>query len=588
MGQGVIGDRTLYDRNSGDSTIIRGLEKGVAGMPRRSYLPVLSRPAIGGSAGPRFHPHRFHFMLTHFIKAKFFVLIVLVALFAGLAFFSTDYDSRGGTVGPACQIKVYGRCYRDQEVRRMVSYFEVARNLLLIEFAGSLFGENRLDSDPTDFVTNLIILRHEAARLGIEPTDEEAKEAIRTAPIFSIQTMINDEILESNVLAPRGLTKADLVQLGKDYLCWRKLGDLLEAGNAPVPVELEKAYVREYQQFTASMAEFSIDAYREKAVISDEEIQKYYDDNKEDLLSDEKRGATLVRFTPPAETEGMTAEQKAEQRLAFNNRVNEIYGTLAEDETKFADLAKGLATDPANKFPIAVEEIAAFAQVSPPEALKDKTDLLTDLFSGARNIEAGVAVSVPFPQEDGSYVMFKLTQIVKPVPLTLEEAKAQIKTALANQKSNLLVNEAATAARTKVLEALEAGKPASEAAKAAGIELKPLPAFSESQPPAGIDAAEQLVQAAQGTAKGSVSEVLPMTLGKGYRFLVVDKIELVESEEVDERKTSIRISAASEYRRAMYQAWFAQRLKASGATRAGSVADQNLPADGEPAAPAES
>jgi len=94
--------------------IVRGPEKGVAGKARRSYLPVLSRPAIGGSAGSRFHPHRFHFMLTHFIKAKFFVLVVLVALFAGLAFFSTDYDSRGGTAGPACQMKVYGRCYREQ------------------------------------------------------------------------------------------------------------------------------------------------------------------------------------------------------------------------------------------------------------------------------------------------------------------------------------------------------------------------------------------------------------------------------------------------------------------------------------------
>ncbi|MCB1077460.1 MAG: SurA N-terminal domain-containing protein, partial [Verrucomicrobiae bacterium] len=404
-------------------------------------------------------------MLSHFIKAKTLVLVVLVALFAGLAWFSADYDTRGGALGPACPIKVYGRCYREQEVRRFLSYFEVSRNLLFFEFVQSLFGEDRLDNDPTDFVTNLIILRQEAERLGIEPTDEEAKEAIRTAPIFSIQTMINDEILESNILAPRGLTKADLVQIGKDYLCWRKLGDLLEAGNQPVPIELEKAYVQKYQQFTASLAEFKLEGFREKALITDEEIQKFFDENKEDLLSEEKRGITLIKFSPPAETEGMTNEQKAQQRLDYNNRVNEIYGTLAEDESMFAELAKGIAADPANKFPITLEEIAPFAMTSPPEALKEKADLLADLFSGARTIQAGTAVSVPFPQEDGSYLMFKLTQVVEPTGLTLDQAKEQIKTALTNKKANLLVNEAATDARAKMLEALEAGKPVAEAAK---------------------------------------------------------------------------------------------------------------------------
>lgn len=518
-------------------------------------------------------------MLSHFVKAKFLVLVVLVALFAGLAFFSTDYDTRGGTVGPACPIKVYGRCYREQEIRRLVSYFEISRNLLLIEFAGSLFGEDRLDSDPTDFVTNLIILRREAERLGIEPTDEEAKEAIRTAPIFSIQTMINDEILENNILAPRGLTKADLVQLGKDYLCWRKLGDLLEAGNAPVPVELEKSYIRQYQQFTASLAELSIDAYRDKATVTDADIQKYYDENKDNLLTDEKRGLTLIKFSPPAEAEGMTNEAKAQQRLDFNNRVNEIYAQLAEDESRFAELAKGLATDPANKFPITVEEVPAFARISPPESLKDKTELLDDLFSGARSIEAGVAVSVPFPQQEGGYLLFKLTQVVKPVGLTLDEAKEQIKTALTNQKANLLVNEAATAARAKILEALEAGKPAAEAAKAAGVELKPLPPFSLSEPPAKVEGADALVAAALGTPKGSVSDVLPLPLGKGYRFLVVDKVELVESPDTDDRKSSLRISAASEYRRALYQAWFDKRRREANVARAGSVASE------EPEAP---
>lgn len=522
-------------------------------------------------------------MLAHFTRAKTLVFIVLIALFIGLAWFSTDYDTRGSALSSACPIRVYGRCYQEQEIRRMVSFFEVSRDLLLIDFALSLFGENRLDRDPTDFVTNLIILREEAKRLGIEPTDEEAKEAIRTSPVFGMQTWIDDDVLVNRVLAPRGLNKGDLVQLGKDYLSWRKLGDLLEVGNDPVPVEIEKTYIRKNQKYTAWLAEFALDAYKDKATVTDAEIQEFYDQKKKEheedatkgLLSDEKRGFTMVTFSPPVGTDKLTNEQKAESKSAFNNRVNELYATLADDETKFAELAKTMAADKSNAFAIKVEEIAPFAEVSPPESLKKQPQMLSDLFSGARSTDAGRSVTIPYAQEDGGFLMFKITSIVDPVPLTLDESREQIKTALTAKKANQLVNEAATAARTKVLDALKAGKKPAEAATAAGIEMKPLPAFSESEPPTGIDAAPQIVSAAQSTPNGSASDLLPIPPAKGFRFVVVDKTELVESDQEESQKSSLKISASSDYRRALFQAWFQKRQREAEVARAGSLAPED-------------
>ncbi|MCB1061413.1 MAG: SurA N-terminal domain-containing protein [Verrucomicrobiae bacterium] len=508
--------------------------------------------------------------LNFFLRGKTFVMIVMVALFAGLAWFSTDYDTRGAQ-GPTCVIKVYGKCYRDQEVRRLAQFYAVANDILFVDFAMSLFGEDRLDRDPTDFVTNLLVLRHEAKKLGIEPTAEEAKEAIRTAPIFAMQTWINDDILVDRVLAPRGLNKADLIQLGQDYLSWRKISDLLSAGNSAVPIEIEKAYVRDNQQFTASLAEFKREDFVGKVELTDEKIQTYYDEHQEDLLSDEKRGVTALKFSPPAETPEMTAEQKAEQKLAFNNRVNEIYANIAGDESKFADLAKKAKANPENKFEITIEEIAPFAEVSPPELLKDKNEILADIFNPSRSAQPGRSLTVPYPQEDGSYLILKINEVIEPVGLTLEESREQIKTALTAIQSNLLVNEAATEASSKMLEALEAGKPAAEAAKSAGVELKPLPPFSRTNPPAKIEAASQIVSVAMQTRPGSVSEVLPMPAGKGYQFLFVQKTELVESEEADSRKASLRVAANSDYRRTLFKAWFREQLKESGASRSGPV-----------------
>ncbi len=521
--------------------------------------------------------------LNHFLRAKTFVLIVMVSLFAGLAWFTMDYNPNAGAANAKCPIKVYGQCYREKEIKRLEQYFWVARDLFFIDFAMALFGDDRMDADPTDFVTNLIVLRKEAEQLGIEPTDDESKEAIRNAPIFTRQTWINDDILVDRVLAPRGLTKSDLIQLGKDYLVWRKISDLLAAGNAPVPVEIDKAYVRKYQQFTASLIEFKREDFVGKVEITEEAIKTYYEENKgkelpdggQALYSDEKRGFTMVKFSPPVETEEMTAEQKAEQRQAFPVRVNEIYALLADDESDFAELAAKVAADPKNKFAVTVEELPPFAGVSPPEALKEQGKILSELFSPAHDAAPGRAVTVPFPQADGGYLMFKVTKVIEPAELTLDEAREQIEKALTARESNLLVNEAATAARAKALEALDAGKPVAEAAKAAGVEPTLLPPFSKSEPPAKIESADQIVQAALRTGPGSASEVLPMPLGKGYHFLLVDKIELVESDQVDARRSSLRIGATSDYRRALFKAWFRERLVASGASRAGSVT--NIP-----------
>ncbi len=523
--------------------------------------------------------------LNSILRGKTFVLVVIGALFIGLAFF--DFNG-GGASGPTCRLKIYGKCYRDQEVNRLAQFFMVARQLYLVEFSMALFGEDRLDGDPTDFVTNLIVLRREAERLGIEPTMEEAKEAIRTAPIFMIQQGLTDDDLVNGVLAPRGLTKADLVQLGKDYLCWRKISDLLEAGNSTVPIEIDKAYVRDHQQFTASLVEFQREAYVDQVEVTDEKIQSYYEENKGQeqadgslgLYSDEKRGLLAVKFLPPAETEEMTAEQKAEQRLAFNNRVNEIYANLATDEDRFGELARKAAADPANaSLKITVEEIPPFAEASPPDSLKDAAEALADIFSAARSTESGRSVTVPHPLPDGGYEIFQVTEIVEPAEMTLEEAREQIVEAIKARESNLLVNEAATAASAKMLEAMEGGQSAADAAKAAGVELKKLDPFSRNQPPANVDAARQIVEVALQTKPGSISEVLPMTLGKGYQFLVMEKVELVESEEEEDRRASLRIAATSEYRRALYKAWFQKRLKESGLSQDGPAIPEALEID---------
>lgn len=529
-------------------------------------------------------------MLRYFSHAKVFVIVILVALFAGLAFFGSKYDSPNSAVGGSkCVVQVYGRCYRQKEAERLSQLFWVARDLMMIDFAYSLFGEERRDQDTTDFVMSLIVLRKEAERLAIEPTAEEIKKAIPNLPIFGYRSWMDDSFVRDRILGPRGMTDSDLYQLVKDYLSWRKIQDLLEAGTQPTGIEVEKEYIRRYQQFTGATIEFDRKNYLDQVNITDEDIRKYYDDNQpklpedpverslaleslaeneKNLMSEEKRAYDWLKLVPPAENEKMTNEEKANQKLAFGNRVNEIYSALSEEGADFAALAKTFVDDQSDTVEATLHQAKAFPRTAPPEELKDQADLLDALFS--RAIGAG-EVTIPVKQEDGSYLLFKVAEVIEPQPLKFEEAREQIRKALIAKRSNTLVNEAALAAQSKMTAALEAGKSVADAAKEAGVEMKPLPPFSLENPPAGIDNASQIVVAAEGLSPHSVSEVLPLLMGKGYMILAIEKIELVESDEMNQRKRNIEVAAKNQYRRTLFNSWFDDMKSRAGIRRAGPV-----------------
>src|SRR2546430_17101189 len=83
------------------------------------------------------------------------------------------------------------------------------------------------------FILNLVILRHEAARLGIRPTSSEIADVVRKLEAFrglsgfDLQKY-ND--FTQNFLAPNGLGEEQIEQLGRDELCLNRIKQLVAAG----------------------------------------------------------------------------------------------------------------------------------------------------------------------------------------------------------------------------------------------------------------------------------------------------------------------------------------------------------------------
>ena len=503
-----------------------------------------------------------NFMLTqirHIQKGVLIVVtIIIVIAFAAWG----DFSSEPGVGQQDCIVKVYNRCYRQKEVQKLASSYDVAMQLGMYDFAVVLFGENRKDEDRTNFVMRLVILRQEAEKLGVVPTAEEIKEAIPTLPVFQ-QPWVNADYVENRILGPNGFTDGDLAQLVKDYLSFQKLQELVGSGVAAVPSETDRRYTKGNQRYTASLVKFDRSEYSKDLKITDEQVKNYFDENAEDLKSDPKRSFDYVKFTPAPLADDATNEAKAKAELAFANAVNRAYSDLADEEADFIEVAKqyeGKKSD----FTMEAVTFEAFAAQDPPKALEGQEGTIEILFSEALQIDD---VTVPVSTGDGGYYVFHYDALVEPRPLTLEEATPAIRTALEAIESNSAVNDAASAARATLVEALEAGKPFAAAAKQAGLKPEALPNFSESEPPADIAEASLIVANAQEIGEKEVSTVIERPGGEGYMLVYVDKIEIYKDEEEENTKRSITASTEAGLKRLLFSAWFNQRAAQSQSLR---------------------
>ncbi len=506
--------------------------------------------------------------IRHIQKGTLIVVTIIIVI--AFAFLYSDFDFVKGSVGKQnCVVKVYNRCYRQKEAQKLGSNFDVALRLGMYDFATVLFGENRQDRDPTDFIMSLVILRTEAEKMGIEPTPEEIKEAIPKLPVFQ-QPFVNADFVKNNILGPNGFSEGDLAQLVKDYLSFQKLRDLIGAGVAAVPSETDRLYIRGNQRYSASVIKFDRKEIVESLKISDEDVKAYYEENKDSLKSNAKRGFDYVHFIPNVQPEGATNEQKAKAELNFANAVNRAYSDLAQDDADFKAVAKQYAGKKAD-FVLELKEVAPFSPASPPKFAEGDDAMLRVLFSNALPMEA---VTVPISSQDGGYYVFHYTKEIEPQPLTLEQATPAIREKLLAQKSNTAVNEAANAALASIRESIAAGKSFADAVAKAGVKAEPLPNFSEAEPPAGVEDSALILEAVEGLGEKELSRVIDRPGGAGVLLVYVDKLELYKDEEEAAAKTSIAASSSNQLDRTLFSAWFNQRRAESGSERAGTAVAQ--------------
>src|SRR5881392_3292795 len=366
--------------------------------------------------------------------------------------------------------RIYDRNVSILEAQQFAKLLSLAQALGMSDFVGTMTAGAGMNQNQAavQFIVNLLILRHEAGRLGLRPSDSEVAEVVRKLPAFQGDSgfdinKFND--LVQNGLAPLGLAEEHIEQLVRDQICLNEIQKLLAAGVSFPKNELDENFHRGYDKLYVSVIRFRATDFDKDIKISDEDIQKYYDAHKAELKTDEKRKVEFVQLTLTEEEKKLTGKERIEALQKLADRATDFTQALLE---KSADFKQAAA-----KFQLPVHETVEFTAAEPDPQLKVDPKLGAAAFKLSTQEPHSDALQVA----DGFYVL-NLTGETEARPLTLEEAKPKIVDALKKTRARELMSTKGAELVQQLREAKKSGQPLDAVIAKAGVKPEKLPAFS--------------------------------------------------------------------------------------------------------------
>jgi len=299
-------------------------------------------------------------------------LLVLVGL-SMLTYLIPSYNS-GGSATDVVVAEVGGEAITLPQIQRIVQTQLRGRNMppeVLPAYVPQLI----------DSVINEHALAYQAQKMGFEVTDAQIGDAIRTyiPNLFQDGKFVGKDAYAA-VLAQQNLSIPEFETEMRRQLLITRLRDVAVQGVVVTPQEIEAEYKKRNDKIKIEYVKLTADKYKNEAQPTQEEIQRYYDQNKAQYTQPEKRNLAVLiadqtkieqSVNPTdADLQRMYTQNQAAFRTPEQVKVRHILlmtqgkppaddpkiKAQAEDLLKqvrgganFADLAKKYSEDPGSK-----------------------------------------------------------------------------------------------------------------------------------------------------------------------------------------------------------------------------------------------
>jgi len=449
------------------------------------------------------------------------LVITIIIIIAFVWLWNGTSPQFGGHRPGEASYRIYDRVLQQGDVERIARRFSLASALNLNDLLVGLVG-NASDQGQAveNFVWNSLIVEHEARRLGVAPTDSEVADAIKALPAFQtngqFDPMKYQEFVQE-MLMPRGFTDTQVEELLRDNLRARKLMELIGATVDVTPAEFDRLYTEDAQQNEVKLIALKLEDFVATAPEpTQEQIDAYRKRHASALVTPERRAVRFVHIGLKDEEKTLTGKERVEALQKLSDRTNDFVQALLGDGAVFEKVA--------GDFGLKVEKTALFSRAEPPKELAGVPQALPQAFLLSEKEPYSDAVEAA----DGFYVL-AYDSVEASRPLTPEEARPKIVENLKQEAARNALTTKANEVRTKLAEALKAGKPLTEAAAALGVTVEDFPLFSRTEFPRENPLAPRVLEAAPKLPEGGLSEALATAEGSVI-------VHLVRRLPVDEKK----------------------------------------------------
>src|SRR5215467_7881423 len=151
-------------------------------------------------------------------------LMIVIAILAIPFIFYFVQRPDYGAIGRDHFARIYDRNVSVLEAQQFARLLSLAQALGMSEFVGTMTAGAGFKQNQTavQFIINLLVLRHEAERLGLRPDAAEIADVVRKLPAFQSESgfdMNKFSEFVRNGLGPMGLGEEHIEQLARDELC---------------------------------------------------------------------------------------------------------------------------------------------------------------------------------------------------------------------------------------------------------------------------------------------------------------------------------------------------------------------------------
>jgi peptidyl-prolyl cis-trans isomerase D len=491
-------------------------------------------------------------------------LMIVIAILAIPFIFYFVQRPDYGAIGRDQFARIYDRNVSMLEAQQLVRLLNLAQTLGMSDFVGTMTAGAGMNQNQggVQFIVNLLVLRHEAERLGLRPSSSEVAEVVRKLPAFQGDSgfdinKLND--LVQNGLAPLGLNEEHIEQLVRDQISLEEIQKLLAAGVSIPKSELDENFQRGYDKLDVSVIRFRSGDFDKDIKISDEDIQKYFDAHKAELKTEEKRKVEFVQLTLNEEEKKLTGKERIEALQKLADRATDFTQALLEKGSNFKEAAA--------KFKLSVQQTGEFTAAEPDPQLKANPQLAAAAFKLSEQEPHSDAVQV----SDGFYILH-LTGKTEARPLTAEEAKPKIVDALKKTRARELMSTKSSELVQQLREAKKTGQPFEPVIQKAGVKPEKIPAFSlideEMEKSQGDEQKQQsselfaIKDAVAFLNPGDVSDFVPS--GTDGLVAILEKREPLGEANAGEKKAAFEKRILENKERIVLVEWLRDRQQAAG------------------------